>query len=107
MSEYDFLNNSLMTKIAKLATSRQLPFIIIQDPKNQIKDLPMDVVRFTYIASIGEVHVGFDGFAPADLIDLYSELKTGLEVDDMKRRVVASSYESGYAAAKEDHAKSP
>jgi hypothetical protein len=105
--EYDFLNNSLLNKILQLAVTRQTPFIVIQDPKyaamkagHKFSD---DTTVYNYIATIGGVNVGFDGFSPADLVDLYAELKAGLYAEEAAKH----AHEAGWQSAKEAYAKSP
>lgn len=107
MSEYDGLNYALMNKIINLATQRQTPFIIIQDPKcaamKSGQKFSDDTAIYNYIATIGGVNVGFDGFSPADLVDLYSELKAGLYAEEAAKH----AHEAGWQSAKEAYAKSP
>lgn len=84
MSEYNGLNSVLMDRIIKLAAKRNEPFIVIEDPRKVAYNLNprQDAEYFNYIATIGNVNVGFNGFYPSDLIDLYAELKAGLSIQD-------------------------
>jgi hypothetical protein len=79
MSEYDYVSSSLMSKILRLAVIRQMPLNLLENPGRQ-----EDNNNWPFLAQIGNVHVGFYGFAPDDMIELYAALKSGLEAEEAR-----------------------
>lgn len=76
----------LLQRITKLATDRQTPLIILRNPKRDAAKLenPHMPNEWPYdlLATIGNTSVAFDGYCLTELIDLYAELKAGLEADE-------------------------
>lgn len=68
----------LLSKITKLAVDAQKPLIIVENPNKTVNN------AYNYTLGIGDVYVGFDGYWPDDLIELYANLKSKLELESAK-----------------------
>lgn len=97
----------LLQKITRLAVERQLPFIILENPRRVAASVESphspSMWPDTLMATIGNVAVSFDGYNMPELIDLYAELKAGLEAEDTYKKAHAV----GFDAAKQAYAKGP
>lgn len=86
----------ILDKIVRLAAQRQQPFIVIKNPKREAIEKGGATGTggewvYQWLATIGPVTVGFDSFYPADMIDLYSELKAALYAEEAVRNSNATA----------------
>lgn len=76
----------LLNRITGLALARQTPLIIIENPKYVAARIekPRDPSSYPdiLVATIGNVSVSFDGYCLSEMLDLYAELKSGLEAEE-------------------------
>jgi hypothetical protein len=97
----------LLSKITTLATSKQQPLIILENPKYAALKASQDRNPSQWpdylLASIGNVSVSFDGYSINELTELYAELKAGIEAEETYKK----AHEVGYQSAKQAYAKSP
>ncbi len=76
----------LLNKITRLAYERQTPLIIFENPQYVIakKEKPHEPSTWPdlFVATIGNVSVSFDGYYMSEILDLYTELKSGLASEE-------------------------
>ncbi len=67
----------ILHKLLALASARQQPFIVLENPKRQL-----DSAACPWIATIGNAAAAFDSFYPGDMVDVYASLKSQLAVEE-------------------------
>lgn len=92
----------LLARITKLATNRQTPFIVIENPAYEAAKIERPNSPTTWperlLATIGNVSVSFYGYSPLELIDLYAELKAGLAAGDARQKASREAWDQAHKA---------